>query len=205
MGSITERRLLLEKTVQEAGYEFFNDSPYGCGQPWWEAVHPDSSQSGTHYDKHLGKQGVLDMGAFMHLPKSDRVVTSFFILLYDGPWQAGFRCESYGFWNPRTHFPESENHFYSQASLNPKGLRVLEHRPLKKEEIQDVYEIFHDELKNFGGSNPLVRLVTSLSPIWDRKFILASLDRLKDQAVQMNDYDWERYKHQEELLSQYGA
>ncbi|MFH1420594.1 MAG: hypothetical protein ABIG30_01355 [Candidatus Aenigmatarchaeota archaeon] len=196
---IWDRRCYIEQEVQKQGHGFVNDGPYPMrGHPWWTAYYlfPENSMYMTRYNKHWGKQGLLDIETFMHTPEAGRQVKEVSIIIFHDPLGSGSaRNESYNLWYPKKE-PAIHDDFCSTAQ--PSGIRHPESRPLTRGEIQEVFETFQAELRDFRGKNPLMRLIRSLSPIWDIGFVLTSLEKMKDNALHMHDSDWKRYSLWEE-------
>ena len=204
MGSVIERRKQIEQEVEERGEEFLNDCTATCAiQPYWKHFRWCGDQRfNTLYNKYWGKQGILHISAFTHLPRAERFVAHFYLQIAHGSWGAGVTSESYGFHSLQEN-PQLDNDlFFSAAEGTPDEFPYLHQRPLKVEEIYDVHAIFSRELRDFGGKTFIGRAIRSASPVWDREFIISSLDQLRDKALEMNGSDWERYEHRKQRVAE---
>jgi len=202
MSSISNRRQSLEEEISKQGKQLLSDSDRSLSQQRWEASTPYGETPNVLYDKHWGRQGVLYIDAFTNLPHNERFVRSFSVMIYHGEAGDIKGSESYFIYNPQK-INSDNNYFYAAAWLAPGTVPGLDLRPLRKEEIDEVFEIFLSGIKDFGGKNIVARTIKSFSAVWDYKFVCDSLVQMRTAALQHSNSDWERYERQLDITSKW--
>ena len=204
MGSIQHRRAQLEQRVPEG--ERSNQYPLNIvGADW--ICEFGGAQTPTRYRKEWGNLGMLDIKAFIpsvwdifidHQPRS---AYEFGVDLRDSPDHGNL--ETYILKEPALNSPFPDACYSSHAWMLPDRVPGLETRPLTVDEINEVYDIFQQELANFMGDGPIDKTVRFFALRWSERFIRTALEQLKDQALERNASDWADYEQRRERVASY--